>query len=262
MGLSVELLGTMRVSVDGEPVGLPSGRQRSLLALLLLDGERMVSRDRVMAELWPSAPPQSAAVNLRTYAWGLRSWLARVTGTGAGGQLVRNGAGWALRLVDDTPLALDVVTFEWDVTAGVRALADADLVSAARHLHRATQAYRGAPLLNVPQGPVLSGWAVLLHNRWVEATEGYAEALLRTGRFGAVRELLQGFVGQHPGRERAWGQLMTACARGGDTAGAVATYRAARTALVEGFGVEPSADLTALFRAVLRREPAMTPPPE
>ncbi|MEU8405690.1 BTAD domain-containing putative transcriptional regulator [Micromonospora sp. NPDC048842] len=260
MGLSVELLGTMRVVVDGEAVVLPSGRQRSLLALLLMDGKRMVSRDRVMAELWPSAPPQSAAVNLRTYAWGLRSWLARVTG--AGGQLVRNGAGWALRLVDDTPLALDVVTFERDVAAGLRALTDADLASATWHLHHATQAYRGVPLLNVPQGPVLSGWAVLLHNRWVEATEGYAEVLLRTERFGAVRELLQGFVGQHPGRERAWGQLMAACARGGDTTGAVATYRAARTALVEGFGMEPGADLTALYRAVLRREPEMTPPHE
>ncbi|MFJ2085669.1 BTAD domain-containing putative transcriptional regulator [Micromonospora chokoriensis] len=262
MSLSVELLGPMRVSVQAEPVVPPSGRQRSLLGLLLLDGERTVSRDRVMAELWPSAPPQSAAVNLRTYAWGLRNWLARVAGTGAGGQLVRNGSGWALRLVNDTPLALDVVTFERDVTAGIRALADADLTSAERHLHRATQAYRGVPLLDVPQGPVLSGWAVLLHNRWMEATEGYAETLLRFGRFSAVRELLQGFVAQHPGRERAWGQLMTACARGGDTAGAVATYRAARMALVEGFGVEPSADLTARYRAVLRREPEMTPPSE
>ncbi|MFJ6199937.1 BTAD domain-containing putative transcriptional regulator [Micromonospora sp. NPDC092111] len=262
MSLSVELLGPMRVSVHAEPVLPPPGRQRSLLALLLLNAERTVSRDRVMAELWPNAAPQSAAVNLRTYAWGLRSWLARVTGTGAGGQLVRNGTGWALRLMSDTTLALDVVTFERDVTVGIRALADGDLTSAARHLHGATQAYRGVPLLDVPQGPVLSGWAVLLHNRWVEATEGYAETLLRIGRFGAVRELLQGFVGQQPGRERAWGQLMTACSRGGDTAGAVATYRAARTALVEGFGVEPSADLTALYQAVLRREPEMTRPPE
>ncbi|MEV0398188.1 AfsR/SARP family transcriptional regulator [Polymorphospora rubra] len=85
---------------------------------------------------------------------------------------------------------------------------------------------------------------------------------MRTGRFGAVRDLLQGFVGQHPGRERAWGQLMTARACGGDTAGAIATYRAARIALVEGFGVEPSGELTALYRSVLRREPGMTPPVE
>ncbi|MEV0605875.1 BTAD domain-containing putative transcriptional regulator [Polymorphospora rubra] len=179
MSLSFELLGPMRVRAHAEPVVLPSGRQRSLLALLLMDGERTVSRDRVMAELWPTAPPQSAAVNLRTYVWGLRSWLARVTatgptGSGAGsgavavaggsgsGQLVRHGAGWALRLVDDAPAALDVARFERDVTADTRALAGADLTSAVHYLHRAVHAYQGAPLLDVPQGPVLSGWAVLL----------------------------------------------------------------------------------------------------
>ncbi|MFI0793275.1 BTAD domain-containing putative transcriptional regulator [Micromonospora rubida] len=263
MSLSFDLLGPLRVRVHSDPVPVPAGRQRSLLALLLLDGERTVSRDRLMAELWPATPPPSAAVNLRTYMWGLRTWLARIagTGSGAGNELVRHKAGWTLRLADGASAALDVAEFERDVATGALALDAADLTTAARHLHRAVRAYRGVPLLDVPQGPVLAGWAVLLNNRWMEATEEYAETLLRTERFGAVRELLQGFVGQHPGRERAWGQLMTACARGGDTGGAVATYRAARIALVEEFGVEPSADLTALYRAVLHREAGMTPPP-
>jgi hypothetical protein len=45
--------------------------------------------------------------------------------------------------------------------------------------------------------------------------------------------------------------------RGGDVAGALATYREARHSLRHYLGIDPGQDLTNLHRAILRRDPAL-----
>ncbi|MFG3700648.1 BTAD domain-containing putative transcriptional regulator [Micromonospora sp. NPDC047620] len=258
MSLSISLLGPLLIRSDGQPLPPPVGRQRTLLALLVSDLGRVTSRDRLMTELWPDGPPPSAAVNLRGYMSGLRRWLADNSSRDRRAALLREGVGWTFWLPPELRVRLDVRDFERDLAEGRRAADDGDVPAAADHLRGAIARYRGAPMQDVPRGPVLSSWSVLLTNRWMDAVEDYADALLQIGRYAATRDLLHHFVERHPFRERAWGQLMTAYSRCGDTGAALATYQAARTALVEGLGVEPGAELQALHNAVLHRDPALT----
>ena len=50
--LEFRILGPLSVRVDGSPVALGGTKQRALLALLLLSANRVVSRDRLIAELF------------------------------------------------------------------------------------------------------------------------------------------------------------------------------------------------------------------
>src|SRR5262249_41642728 len=54
-----EVLGPLRVSLDGDCVRLVSGRQRALLTALILHANRTVSVQRLIAALWDEDAPPS-----------------------------------------------------------------------------------------------------------------------------------------------------------------------------------------------------------
>ena len=87
------------------------------------------------------------------------------------------------------------------------------------------------------------------------------DADLALGRHAEVIGELEALVQQHPFRERLRGQLMLSFYRAGRQADALAAYRAARRALVDGLGIEPSLALRELEAAVLRQD-VPAPPPE
>ncbi|MEQ4300059.1 AfsR/SARP family transcriptional regulator [Plantactinospora sp. B6F1] len=246
MELAVGLLGPLDIRQDGEAVAAPVGNRRRILALMLLDGGT-VSRTRLAAELWGRDAPRSAPANLRTYLSGLRAWLADRA------DLVREGAGWRLVPPSRVRLTVDVTSFQAELAQGRRAARCGDLVAAGGHLRHALGYWRGAPLQDVPQGGPLGARAAVLEAERFAATEEYASVLVKLGEYEAARAMLHEFLGDHPHRERAWGQLMVACYRSGDLAGALAAYRSARVALITGYGMEPGAELAALHRAILQR---------
>ena len=82
------MLGPLTFERDGLAVAVPSGRQRSLLALMLLAGGVPLSRDRLIDELWGDRPPPSAVSALHVHLSKLRALL--------GGLLVLDTAGYAL----------------------------------------------------------------------------------------------------------------------------------------------------------------------
>ena len=65
---------------------------------------------------------------------------------------------------------------------------------------------------------------------------------------------LESLVSRHPLSERLRGQLMLAYYRAGRQAEALNTYRETRRLLVEELGLEPSAELRELERAILAQE--------
>ncbi|EOD58546.1 AfsR/SARP family transcriptional regulator, partial [Amycolatopsis vancoresmycina] len=63
------------LAVEGPPghwVALRGERQRTLLAVLLLNAGRPVPADVLVEALWPAGPPKSATSNLHTYLSRLR----------------------------------------------------------------------------------------------------------------------------------------------------------------------------------------------
>lgn len=226
--------------------------------MLLLTPQRAVARNRLTAELWGAAPPRSAAANLRTHVSGLRSWLGDCLPETAESGLLSTGNGWALGFAQRMTVTIDVHGFERDLRTG-RQLVDAnDLCGAEPYLRRAALACRGVPLQDIPQGALLSARAAVLTAQWLSAVEEYADLLIKLGDYERARTVLHDFVGDHPARERAWRGLLLACYHQGDLAAVVSTYRSARRALAEELGVEPGAELTVLYRSMLRRDPRLS----
>jgi len=96
-------------------------------------------------------------------------------------------------------------------------------------------------------------------SQWQAAIEEYADVLLPLGQQTQSRELPLRLLSMHPGRERAWGQLMLACYRDGDLPGALEAFRSARATLADRLGVEPGAELVALHRAPPRLTSSASP---
>src|SRR5438094_7088999 len=69
------ILGPLEVSVGGEPLPLTGQKQRALLALLLLEANRVVSTDRLVDALWGDQPPRTAATSLQNFISQLRKLL-------------------------------------------------------------------------------------------------------------------------------------------------------------------------------------------
>src|SRR5439155_23087258 len=91
------------------------------------------------------------------------------------------------------------------------------------------------------------------------AVEERIEADLALGRHADLIAELEALVAENPHRERLRGQLMLALYRSGRQAEALDAYRQARAALDE-LGLEPSAELRQLEKAILTQDQALERP--
>ena len=74
--MDFRILGPMEVlDDDGHPVEVAAGRQRALLAVLLLHANEVVSVDRLIDALWGERPPETAAKALQGQISALRKAL-------------------------------------------------------------------------------------------------------------------------------------------------------------------------------------------
>jgi hypothetical protein len=110
--------------------------------------------------------------------------------------------------------------------------------------------WRGEPLADVP---ALADHPMVrrLEEDRLLVTGGLIEARLNLGRHDEVIGELGTLAAAHPLRETFHGQLMLALYRTGRRAEALDTYLGLRRALVDGLGVEPSAEITDLNRRIL-----------
>ena len=74
--LEFRILGPLSVRIDETEVPAGGPKQRALLALLLLSANRVVSRDRLVAELFPEQSVNAADHALRNHVSRLRKVLA------------------------------------------------------------------------------------------------------------------------------------------------------------------------------------------
>ena len=98
--MQFRILGPLDVSEDGCRIDLGGPRQRALFALLLLNANEVVTRDRLIDELWGEEPPASAVKTLQANVSRLRGSLnGRDGGHGNGaGRLETHGQGYLLRV--------------------------------------------------------------------------------------------------------------------------------------------------------------------
>jgi len=97
--LDFEILGPLRVGVDGAEVVVGSGRQRTLLAALLVARGSVLSADRLGRSSGDTPPAAGPGQALQTHVSRLRGLLDPAAGGGMRGVLATWAPGYAL-LVD------------------------------------------------------------------------------------------------------------------------------------------------------------------
>jgi DNA-binding SARP family transcriptional activator/tetratricopeptide (TPR) repeat protein len=247
-GLEFRLLGPLEVVRDGEPVDLPAGKARLLLAALLVNPNRVVSTDRLFEVLWGAEVPGSAQNLLQTYVSRLRDALEpERPRRAASGYLLTREPGYVLRVDADL---IDAVRSERLAAEGRRALADAPDVAAAA-LRTALAMWRGDPLADFTFEPFAQADIARLTELRLAAYEDRLQADLALGAHAEVCGELTQLVAEHPLRERLWGHLMVALYRSDRQADALAAFRTVRATLVDQLGIEPSPALARLNQAIL-----------
>src|ERR1700729_1162558 len=135
------LLGPLSVVIDGAVVAIPKGKQRVLLAALLLRSGHTVSSGELTELLWRSEVPASAAITLQNYVKRLRRALM------AGrSRLETQPGGYLIRIDRDE---LDTVAMEDAVTLAHRAARAQTWLEVASHANAALARWRGAPLADI-----------------------------------------------------------------------------------------------------------------
>ncbi|MEU0491213.1 BTAD domain-containing putative transcriptional regulator [Nocardiopsis sp. NPDC006139] len=250
--MRVGVLGPLEVRAgDGSPVAVPDTRVRALLVLLALARGRVVSADRLVADLWGERPPARPAAVLQARVSQLRGALER--GEPGGRALVRHRPpGYLLEGAD-----LDLDRFEdlLDRARGAAPRERADLLSRALDLWRGPAAAGFAELDGVRED------AARLEERRLTALEDLAEARLELGEHAGLADDLAGPAREHPYRERLHAALLRALYAAGRQGEALTRFEELRTRLADDLGADPGPELTALHRAVLLQDPGLNRAP-
>ena len=244
--LDFHLLGPVEVLEDGSPIEIAGARQRVVVAILLLNSNRVVLRERLIAHVWGDEPPRNAANSVQVAIHSLRRSLGA-------GRIETRGSGY---LVHVEAGELDVDEFDLLAERARREPTGA----AARTLRRALSLWRGPALADVVQIPYLATQAVRLEEMRLTALEDRIDADLALARHAELVGELEGQVGAHPLRERLRGQLITALYRSGRQADALEAYQRARRTLVDELGIEPGDELRELQLRIIRQDSSVAAP--
>ena len=231
-------------------VGTP--QQRALLALLALNANEVVSRDRIIDELWGADPPASAPKLVQTYVSRLRKAL-EAEPTRGGEVLVTQAPGYRLRVGPDQ---LDFRNFERLAEEARVAVSGGRPGEAAEQFREALALWRGPALADFTFEHFAEAEIGRLEELRLSVLEDRIQADLALGR-GDLAGELEALIARHPLRERLRELLMLALYRSGRQSEALDVYRETRRKLVEEVGIEPGPALRRLERAILAQDPAL-----
>ncbi len=241
--MEIRLLGPLRLVQGGTVVPLPRRQQRALLAVLALRAGEIVSTDRLIEDLWGADAPRSALGSLQNAVYSLRKAVGPDV-------LLTEPPGYRLALEAER---VDALRFE-------RLLEEARAAPAGTRgalLADALALWRGPALDDLAFEPFAGAEIVRLDGLRLDAEEERLAGELGLGRHDHLVPELESLVTANPLRERLRGQLMLALYRSGRQAEALEVYRAARLALADELGLDPSPELQRLERAILRHDPAL-----
>ena len=245
--MEFRILGPLEVWDGGSEVSLGGPKPRALLAALLLSPNEVVSADRLIDDVWGEDSLERGAAALRVNVSRLRKALPPDV-------LATRSPGYVLRVEPDE---LDLHRFERLVEEGRSLRARGFAADASERLREALSLWRGAPLADFTYETFAQTAIARLEEIRLAAVELRIESDVALGRHDELVGELEALVAEHPLRERLWLYLMTALYRSGRQAEALDAYKAARRALVDGLGIEPSAALQELEGAILRQDPSL-----
>ena len=239
--LRFRLLGPVEVDSGAGPIPLGGPKQRTVLAALLLNANRVVTDRDLAALTWGDAPPGGVQGQLQIYV----SRLRKVVG---GHSIVRRPPGYRIEV---RPGELDLHDFDDKVARARVDLAAGRAGGAADRLRAALALWRGVALGGTSE-PLVEREGPVLRERQLGALEDYFEAELSLGRHHQIVGELRRTAAEEPFRERFQAQLMLALHGGGRTPEALGVYEAVRGRLAAELGIDPGQLLRDVQLRILR----------
>jgi DNA-binding SARP family transcriptional activator len=237
------LLGTLRAEGDDGQVDFGGLRQQRLLAMLLLDANRVVSADRLIDALWNDDPPATARRQLHNAVASLRRALGAAKSI-----VVKDGPGYRIGVAAED---IDARRFTAAVARASVAAAQGRAAAAVQLLEDCLALWEG-PALSGLDTPVLTIAAAKLEEKRLCAIEQLFELRLQQGDAAALVAQLGELVSLHPLREETRRLLILAMHGSGRKADALNAYEQGRRLLRAEMGVDPGARLRELYERILR----------
>lgn len=251
--MEYRVLGPLEV-VDGvRPVALGRSKEQLVLAVLLLEANEVVSRDRLIDELWGESPPPTAKKAVNVYVSQLRKTL-----TGHGDDPIKTVSGGYRLCVE--PNQLDSTRAQQLLESAREKTSSGEFDRAAELFRQALMLWRGRPLAGLDFEAGCRHDIEQLEELRMAALMDRIDCDLALGWHEQVIGELNRLVSEHPLRERLRAQQMLALYRADRQAEALDAYQQARQTLVDELGIEPSEALQRLQRGILAHDPALEIP--
>lgn len=253
--MKFRVLGPFEVLDDGRPVDIGPRQQRALLALLVINMNRVVSTDRILEDLWHDDVTDKEKT-LWVYISRLRTALEPTRRAHAKSSvLITRDHGYEL-VVD--PKDVDAHQFGVEAARG-RDLVRDDPAAASAVLEEALELWRGDAYEDFTYYDFARTEIDRLNEARLQASEDLCDAKLRTGLHREVVGDLGGLLRDHPLRERTISLLMVALYRSGRQADALRAFQRYRRAVGEELGIEPSPELCTLEEQILLHDDRLEP---
>jgi ABC-type oligopeptide transport system substrate-binding subunit/DNA-binding SARP family transcriptional activator len=249
--LSIQLLGSFRVALNGEPVtAFESDKVRALLAYLAVEADRPHRREKLVGLLWPDWPERSARASLSQALYNLRAVIED-------------------RAADSPFLLITLQTLQFHRESNY--VLDVALLTGLREgasqagLEEALAAYRGSFLagFSLPDSSPFEEWVTEMREHLGRLALETAQRLVV--HHGARAEYPQALKYARRGIELEptweWGHraVMRTLALGGDRNAALAHYEICRRIVAQELGVEPAEETRALYQRIQTEELAPAP---
>lgn len=242
--VSFRLLGPIDVEVDGALIPPMAPRLRMLMAMLLLQANRVVPCEQIIERLWTEASPQKPDNALHCLVGRLRKTL----GLQFDRRLITTSPGYLVR----------VEPGELDTENAVRGYSSAEAASRVldwgRAYEKSTGAlslWRGNPLLDVPEFRGRNEEVQLLEELRIRLVELRIKSMIELGSYTTSALELHKLVQANPLREGLAELYLTALAKEGRRVEALSAYHLVRKSLAANLGISPGAPLQNLHRSIL-----------
>jgi DNA-binding SARP family transcriptional activator/tetratricopeptide (TPR) repeat protein len=225
-------LGPVEVSVDGRHVRFARRQQRLILGILALQGDEVISSERLIDLIWGERPPAQARAVLQTRISEVRTAL-HSTVADPDVRLLTTGDGYVLRAPSDR---IDASRFR----SLLMHWREADSDEAARTtLREALDLWRGPVLGSAATTETLLALCYGLESARLAAQEDLFDVELRLGNHFLVVDEIVTLSGAHPTRERLFALMMSALHRVGRSAEALQAFERWRRWLSDELGTDP-----------------------
>ncbi|WP_067677067.1 BTAD domain-containing putative transcriptional regulator [Nocardia miyunensis] len=256
--VDLRVLGPVELRLGDATVAIGGRNPSAMLALLMLNRDRVVRSDELIHQIWGSDAAQAPPARLHVLVSKLRSQL-RGQSVDDAAVIASDAAGYRLALDD---AHCDLGRFESARSAAAAASAAGDHAEAARLYRVALAEWRGAPLSNLRGFDFADSASLVLdEGRW-NCLEARIDADLACGSSADLIGELTALTHDRALRlrEPLWAQLATAQYRRDRQADALETLRRVRRILADELGVSLGPALIELERKILNQEPVSPRP--